>query len=120
MNSRFLRNGIVTLVLVVGTAALLYMFIFPGDDNKPIPYSGPGSFLELVAEGQVAKVTQRGQTLDIELKTTNDPQTNKPAIETSLVPSEFATNVQTDIDAACAASPDSVHDAADPRRRAAV
>ena len=77
MNSRFLRNGIVTLVLVVGTAALLYMFIFPSNEKEPIPYSGPASFLELVEQGQVAKVTQRGQTLDIE-KTTNDPQTGKP------------------------------------------
>jgi len=103
LNSRFLRNGIVTLVLVVGTAALLYMFIFPSNEKEPIPYSGQGSFLELVEQGQVATVTQRGQTLDIE-KTTIDPQTTKPALETSLVPSELATNVQFDIDAACASS----------------
>ena len=103
MNNRFLRNGIVTLILVVGTAALLYMFIFPTDTKEPIPYSGTGSFLQLVADGQVAKVTQQGQVLQIE-KTTNDPQTNKPQTITSLVPSELATNVQTDITAACQSS----------------
>ena len=59
MNSRFLRNGIVTLVLVVGTAALLYMFIFPDNKSETIPYSGSGSFLELVSKGEVSKVTQQ-------------------------------------------------------------
>ena len=38
MNSRFLRNGIVTLVLVVGTAALLYMFIFPSNQTTTHHY----------------------------------------------------------------------------------
>ncbi len=103
MNSRFLRNGIVTLVLVVGTAALLYMFIFPGEEKQDIAYSGPGSFLELVSKGEVTKVTQRGQLLEIE--TTNlDPATTKPEIVTSLVPSEFTSNVQTDVATVCAAS----------------
>jgi len=103
LNNRFLRNGIVTLVLVVGTAALLYMFIFPGDGEKPIPYSGQGSFLEAVQKGEVTKVTQRGQLLEIETKELD--ATNKPKIKTSLVPSELATNVQTDVTTACQASP---------------
>ena len=105
MNNRFLRNGIVTLILVVGTAALLYMFIFPTDGKEPIPYSGPSnSFLALVADGQVAKVTQAGQRLDIELKAI-DQQTGKPQTRISNVPSELATNVQTDIATTCAAAP---------------
>ncbi len=105
MNNRFLRNGIVTLVLVVGTAALLYMFIFPTDTAKPIAYSGSGeSFLSFVAQGNVSEVTQRGQTLEIKLKQTD--QSGKPIVKTALVPSELATNVQTDINAACAASVD--------------
>ncbi len=103
MNTRFLRNGIVTLVLVVGTAALLYMVIFPNDAKKPIPYVGDGSFLQLVERNQVSKVTQRGQTLEIELKAI-DPATTKPQIETTLVPSELATNVHQDILTACGAS----------------
>ncbi len=96
LNSRFLRNGIVTLVLVVGTAALLYMFIFPGDPEKPIPYSGQGSFLEAVQKGEVTKVTQRGQLLEIEKKEV-DPATSKPKIVASLVPNELRTDVQTDV-----------------------
>ncbi|HUP82659.1 MAG TPA: ATP-dependent zinc metalloprotease FtsH [Candidatus Limnocylindria bacterium] len=104
MNNRFLRNGLVTLILVVGTAALLYMFIFPTDGKEPIDYSGPNSFLSLVADGQVSKVTQRGQLLDIEL-TTTDPATGKAETQTSNVPNELATDVQADITAACSASP---------------
>jgi cell division protease FtsH len=105
LNNRFLRNGIVTLILVIGTAALLYMFIFPTDGNQPIDYSGPNnSFLQLVADGKVAKVTQRGQQLEI-TKTDLDPKTGKPAVVISNVPSELATNVQTDIATACASSP---------------
>ncbi len=104
MNNRFLRNGIVTLILVVGTAALLYMFIFPTDGAKPLAYSGADSFLSLVADGQVTKVTQSGQQLTIELNS-NDPATGKPLTRISNVPSELATNVQTDINAACSASP---------------
>ena len=104
MNNRFLRNGIVTLVLVVGTAALLYMFIFPNTGREPIPYSGTNSFLELVAKGEVTKVTQSGQTLEIELKKV-DPATNKPTIETSRVPSEFTTRLFEDMSGACASAP---------------
>ncbi len=103
MNNRFLRNGIVTLVLVVGTAALLYMFIFPDNKSEPIPYSGSGSptsFLQYVSQGDVSQVTQSGQSLSIELKET-DPSTGKPLVKTALVPSELATNVQTDINTAC-------------------
>jgi cell division protease FtsH len=107
LNSRFLRNGIVTLVLVVGTAALLYMFFFPGETGKTIPYSGSGStdisFLEYVAQGKVKDVTQQGQNLQITL-TTIDSSTNKPMVVNSLVPSEYVTNVQSDMTAACTAS----------------
>ena len=97
MNSRFLRNGIVTLVLVVGTAALLYMFIFPDTKANTVPYSGAGSLLELVSQGKVSKVTQQGQSLEIVL-TSTDPATGKAPVVTSAVPSELATNVQQDID----------------------
>jgi cell division protease FtsH len=105
LNNRFLRNGIVTLILVVGTAALLYMFIFPNDGKEPLAYSGPkDSFLALVADGQVSKVTQRGQQLEI-TKTTIDPRTGKPEVVLSNVPNELATNVQNDINTVCTASP---------------
>ncbi len=105
MNSRFLRNGVVTLVLVIGTAALLYMFLFPGETSTTIAYSGSqNSFLSLVAQGKVAKVTQQGQDLQI-TETTNDPQTGKPMVVTSRVPSEYVTNVNADMAAACSSSP---------------
>ena len=108
MNNQFLRNGIVTLVLIVGTAALLYMFIFPPQDDNTIPYSGTGtptSFLQLVAAGEVNKVTQRGQQLDVELKAI-DPETQKNVIKTSLVPNELATDVFDNMTNACAAAPE--------------
>jgi hypothetical protein len=102
LNSRFLRNGIVTLVLIVGTAALLYMFIFPGGADKPIPYADEdGAFLQLVAEGKVDRVVQRGINLEITLKET-DPA-GKPRVVQSRVPSEFATNVRADMAAVCQA-----------------
>jgi len=104
LNSRFLRNGVVTLVLIVGTAALLYMFIFQPDQRQPLPYDGPGSFLELVAAGEVKEVTQRGIELEI-VKTETDQTTGKNAIASSRVPSEFATDVRADMIAACGGSP---------------
>jgi cell division protease FtsH len=104
LNSRFLRNGIVTLVLIVGTAALLYMFIFPPNDDNTIPYNGTNSFLAMVANGEVNKVTQRGQQLEVELKAI-DQQTGKNQIKTSLVPNEFTSNVNNDVTLACSNSP---------------
>jgi cell division protease FtsH len=106
LNSRFLRNGIVTLVLVVGTAALLYMFIFPGDKDNTVAYQGPSdppSLMQLVAEGKVTKITQRGGTLEIELKEEDAP--GKPKILVSNVPNEFRTDVAADVTNACNAAP---------------
>jgi cell division protease FtsH len=104
LNNRFMRNGLLTLVLVVVSAALVYMFIFPSDQQEAPAYkNAPGSFLDLVAKGEVAKVTQRGDQLEITL-TTNEPQTNRPKVVNTLVPSEFVTNVDADMTATCAAS----------------
>jgi len=103
LNSRFLRNGIVTLVLVVGTAALLYMFLFQDQPADPVPYDGSKSFLEMVAAGQVAEVTQRGNQLEVTLNE-EDPQ-GTPKVVNTVVPSEFVTDVRADMAAACAASP---------------
>jgi cell division protease FtsH len=113
LNSRFLRNGIVTLVLVVGTAALLYMFLFPGSAEKPIPYSGgEGSFLGYVRAGKVTQVEQQGAKLIITLNET-DPTTRQPKIVTSQVPSQFATNIRDEINQVCSqagakCTPDSI------------
>ncbi|MBA4170559.1 MAG: ATP-dependent zinc metalloprotease FtsH [Chloroflexi bacterium] len=56
----------------------------------------------MVAEGQVAKVTQRGDLLEVTL-TTNDPQTQKPTVLNTQVPSEFVTDVRADMTAVCVA-----------------
>jgi cell division protease FtsH len=103
LNNRFLRNAIVTLVLVVGTAALLYMLVFSPDNTKTVAYSGSSdSFLAQVAAGNVQNVVQRANELDVTLNTT-DPATGKPATITTKVPSEYVTNVAADIAAACQA-----------------
>ena len=101
MNSRFLRNGIVTLVLVVGTAALLYMFIFPNQNENNVPYQGGNdSFLGLVKQGRVAQVTQQGNKLQIKLKEA-DNQTRQPKVLTSQVPGQLGEGLTRDIKAAC-------------------
>ncbi len=86
MNSRFLRNGLVTLVLVVGTAALLYTFLGQGNGTPPIPYSGPsGSFEALVEEGRVTKVVTKGDRMLI--TTTEVGENGQPVVVTSQLPS---------------------------------
>jgi cell division protease FtsH len=68
LNPRFFRNGIVMLVLVVGTVALLYTWISASPSTKTKAYSGPGSFLEDISKGQVEKVVQQGDTLTVDTK----------------------------------------------------
>ncbi len=64
-----MRNGLVTLVLIVGTAALLYLFLFNEPPREAIPYSGSDdAFLTLVADGKVDSVVMRGEKLEITLK----------------------------------------------------
>jgi cell division protease FtsH len=71
LNPKVFRNGIVMLILVVGTVALLYTWLLqtPADTSKSYSF-----FLTQVSQGQVAKVVQTGTTLSI---TTTDtpPQT---------------------------------------------
>jgi len=106
LNSRFLRNGLVTLVLVVGTAALLYMFIFQPSTTQDIPYSGIASdtqsqsLEQRVKAGEVSTITQRGDVLEI-TTTDRDPQ-GKPVIVSSRVPSAL-TQVSQDLTAWCQA-----------------
>ncbi len=68
MNPKFFRNGIVMLVLVVGTVALLYTWISSSNTTTARPYSGPGSFLADIADGKVEKVVQQGETLTVDLR----------------------------------------------------
>ncbi len=62
MNPKFFRNGIVMLVLVVGTAALLFTWI---STNSPTVTTGYSEFLDQVAAGQVTNVVQQGTTLTV-------------------------------------------------------
>src|SRR4029079_19609385 len=70
LNPKFFRNGIVMLVLVVGTAALLFTWISTSSTPTTTGYS---QFLQDIKAGQVTKVTQQGTTLTVE--TTGTPKT---------------------------------------------
>jgi cell division protease FtsH len=63
LNPKFFRNGIVMLVLVVGTAALLFTWITTTSQPTNTGYS---QFLDDVREGKVDKVTQQGTTLTVQ------------------------------------------------------
>ena len=79
MNPKFFRNGIVMLVLVVGTAALLFTWISTSSTPTTTGYS---QFLQDVKAGQVTKVTQQGTTLTVE--TTGTPKTYTVIVPTVL------------------------------------
>jgi len=69
LNAKFFRNGIVMLVLVVGTVALLYTWLIQGTPGTPTGYS---QFLADVQGGRIAKVIQQDQSLTV---TYNDGST---------------------------------------------
>ncbi len=63
LNAKFLRNGIVMLVLVAGTVALLYTWV---QSSAPGAQSvGYSSFYNDVKAGAVEKVVQDGETLEV-------------------------------------------------------
>jgi cell division protease FtsH len=62
LNPKFFRNGIVMLVLVVGTAALLFTWIQSTTPSTPVGYS---KFLADVQAGDVTEVIQQGETLTV-------------------------------------------------------
>ena len=66
MNPKFFRNGIVMLVLVVGTAALLFTWL---QSTTQAPTIGYSEFLTNVGKGNVAHVVQQGETLTVTPKT---------------------------------------------------
>jgi cell division protease FtsH len=100
-----MRNGLVTLVLVVGTAALLYLFLFNEQDPQSIPYSGDSnSLLTRVENGEVASILTRGEALEITLNEV-DEDTNEGVKLQSWIPAAINTDLQADIAAACEAGP---------------
>jgi cell division protease FtsH len=104
LNTRFLRNGIVTLILVVGIAVLLLLTVFQPPQTNTIPYAGTGtgaagtSFLDLVKQGKVSKVVQQGTSLDITLTT---PYNGSSEYQ-SEVPGTLGEGLVADMRAACA------------------
>jgi cell division protease FtsH len=85
LNPKFFRNGIVMLVLVVGTAALLFTWI---QSTTPAADVGYSQFLADVEEGEVVEVTQQGETLNVKL--------DSGAVYTTVVPG-LLTDVYTDM-----------------------
>ena len=65
MNTKFFRNGIVMLVLVVGTVALLYTLLLQPTQQPSVGYL---EFLENVKAGKVARITQQGDKLTVKPK----------------------------------------------------
>ena len=57
-----MRNGIVMLVLVVGTVALLYTFLMSSPSDQSVAYS---TFLTHVGKGEVKKVEQQDLQLTV-------------------------------------------------------
>jgi cell division protease FtsH len=62
LNPRFMRNGLLMLVLVMGVGALLYTWLAGSNTQQPVAY---GQFLTNVAGGQVKSVSQQGNTLTV-------------------------------------------------------
>src|SRR5262245_24371446 len=88
LNPKFFRNGIVMLVLVVGTAALLFTWIQTTSPTTPIGYS---QFLNDVKAGNVTEVVQQGDTLTVKSKGTPPAYTvTVPNILTQVFPDMIA------------------------------
>jgi hypothetical protein len=65
LNAKFLRNGIVMLVLVAGTVALLLTWV---SSSAPAETTGYSTFLADVKAGNVTTVVQDGETLTVTVK----------------------------------------------------
>ncbi len=87
MNPKFFRNGIVMLVLVVGTAALLFTWIQSSAQPNQIGYS---QFLTDVQKGAVVSVVQQGDTLTVKTKDTAAAYTvTVPSVLTIVYPNDM-------------------------------
>jgi len=62
LNPKFMRNGLLMLVLVIGISALLYTWL---SGSTPQSTSGYGEFINAVKTGQVASVVQKDQMLEV-------------------------------------------------------
>ncbi len=91
MNAKFLRNGIVMLVLVAGTVTLLYAWV---TSSTPQAQEGYLRFLDDVKVGKVQKAVQDGETLMV---TMSDSTTY-----TVVVPNSITGDVAKDMQQAAA------------------
>jgi cell division protease FtsH len=87
LNTKFLRNGIVMLVLVIGTVVLLYTWLLQDTEQTQVGYS---AFLDDVRQGEVAKVVQTDQRLTVELDDGSTYQTVVPSVLTQVFPDMLA------------------------------
>ena len=78
MNPRFMRNGLLMLVLVMGVSALLYTWLA---GSTPVSGKGYGEFLTAVKNGAVTKVIQKQTTLEV---TGSDSKTYTVVVPTIL------------------------------------
>jgi len=62
LNPKFMRNGLLMLVLVIGISALLYTWL---SGSTPQSTSGYGEFINAVKTGQVESVVQKDQMLEV-------------------------------------------------------
>ena len=98
MNAKFLRNGIVMLVLVAGTVALLYTWVTSSAPQSTAAYS---TFYDDVKTGKISAVSQDGETLTV------TPKTGSPY--TVVVPNSITGDVYSDMQkASLAGSQDTV------------
>ncbi len=92
MNAKFLRNGIVMLVLVAGTIALLVTWV---NSSAPTSTTGYSNFYNDVKAGNVTKVQQDGETLLV-------TSTGNPASYSVVVPNNITGDVFADMKKAAA------------------
>jgi cell division protease FtsH len=92
LNAKFLRNGIVMLVLVAGTVALLYTWVQSSTPQQQVGYL---QFLSDVKSGAVKTAVQEGESLTV---TKNNGETY-----TVIVPNSITGDVSADMREAAAA-----------------
>jgi cell division protease FtsH len=95
LNSRFFRNGVVMLALVVVALAVVFTVVNQTTPNKDIQYS---VFLSNVADGKVTEVSQEASTLTV------TPSDNGPKY-TVTVPGLLANQVYDDMRRAAGTKP---------------
>ncbi len=93
MNAKFMRNGLVMLILVAGTVALLYTWLQTTTPASSKKYS---EFWDAVKAGNVQAVVQDGETLTVTLKGSAETYT-------VIVPNNITGDVFSDMQKASAA-----------------